>query len=161
MMNRSQTRFFKGGGGLIAGLGILAFVILNFSWAGAERGKPPRRISGQIYDLGKVHPVYMVPGMATLIEIPTTVTGIRLGNPDAVQYFRPDKPENEVTLVLRDSHAKPTNLIIRSNRRKYVFDIIPSRQIHQDMVEVIGSYGGAAFQDSSMELIESSQSKRK
>jgi hypothetical protein len=118
--------------------------------------KAPKRISGQILDLGKVHTIYMVPGMATLIEIPTTVTGIRIGNPDAVTYFRPDKPENEVTLVLKDAGAKPTNLIIRSNSRKYVFDVVPSKEIHQDTIEVIGAYGGASIEDSSAELIESS-----
>jgi hypothetical protein len=101
----------------------------------------------------------MVPGMATLIEIPTAVTGIRLGNPDAVQYFRPDKPENEVTLVLKDSAAKPTNLIIRSNSRKYVFDIVPSKEIHQDTIEVIGSYGGASLEAGNAELLDSSDKR--
>lgn len=126
----------------------------------ASETKLPRRISGQILDLGKVYSIYMVPGMATLIEIPTTVTGIRLGNPDAVQYFRPDKPENEVTLILKDANAKPTNLIIRSNNRKFVFDIVPSKDVHQDTVEVVGSYGGAMIDDGSAELIASSDQKK-
>lgn len=116
----------------------------------------PRRISGQILDLGKVHTIYMVAGMATLVEIPTAVTGIRLGNPDAVQYYRPEKPENEVTLVLKDNLAKPTNLIIRSNKKKYVFDIVPSKEVHQDTIEVLGSYGGASIDTQGVELIESS-----
>jgi hypothetical protein len=116
----------------------------------------PKRISGKIMDLGKVQTIYMVPGMATLIEIPTSVTGIRLGNPDAVDYFRPDKPENEVTLVLKNSFAKPTNLIIRSNKKKYVFDIIPSKTIHQDTIEVLGSYGGPDLMDDGAELIATS-----
>jgi hypothetical protein len=121
----------------------------------------PRRISGQIMDLGKVNTIYMVSGMATLIEIPTAVTGIRIGNPDAVQYFRPDKPENEVTLVLRDSNAKPTNLIIRSNQRKFVFDLVPSKQVHQDMVEVVGAFGGAALDSGSSEIIDSSDNPKR
>ncbi len=126
----------------------------------ASEAKLPRRISGQILDLGKVYSIYMVPGMATLIEIPTTVTGIRLGNPAAVQYFRPDKPENEVTLILKDANAKPTNLIIRSNNRKFVFDIVPSKDVHQDTVEVVGSYGGATIEDGTAELIASSDQKK-
>ena len=103
----------------------ISLVLSLFFVSGLEASERvlPKRISGQIMDLGKVNTIYMVPGMATLIEIPTAVTGIRIGNPDAVQYFRPDKPENEVTLVLKDSLSKPTNLIIRSNQRKFVFDI--------------------------------------
>ena len=134
---------------------IVVIVVLGQP-ASATESKLPRRISGQFLDLGKVHTIYMVPGMATLIEIPTQVTGIRIGNPDAVQYYRPDKPENEVTLVLKDNFSKPTNLIIRSNAKKYVFDIVPSKEVHQDTVEVLGSYGGASIEGQGAELIESS-----
>jgi hypothetical protein len=117
----------------------------------------PRRITSKVIDLGKVTPIYMVAGMATLIEVPGAVTGIRTGNPDSVQYFRPDKPENEVTVVLQNQQAKPTNLIIRVGAKKYVFDIVPSKTVHQDTLEVIGDFGGAELEDSSAELLESSE----
>jgi hypothetical protein len=117
----------------------------------------PERISGKVLDLGKVHKIYMVLGMATLVEIPSKVTGIRIGNPDHFQYFRPETPENEVTLVVKDPEAKPTNLIIRSNEKKYVFDLVPSKFIHQDTIEVMGSYGGASFKDDSIRVLDSSE----
>ncbi len=141
----------------------ISLVLSLFFVSGLEASERvlPKRISGQIMDLGKVNTIYMVPGMATLIEIPTAVTGIRIGNPDAVQYFRPDKPENEVTLVLKDSLSKPTNLIIRSNQRKFVFDIVPSKQIHQDMVEVVGAFGGAQLDSANSEVIDSSDSPKR
>lgn len=100
----------------------------------------------------------MTPGMATLIEFPGAVTGIRLGNPDDVQYFRPESPENEVTLVLKSSAAQPTNLIVRSGKRKYVFDIIPSRTVHQDTIEVVGAFGGPGLEGANAKLIDSSDS---
>lgn len=117
----------------------------------------PRRISSKVVDLGKVQPIHMVAGMATLIEIPGPVTGIRTGNPDAISYFRPDKPENEVTLVLRGGDMTPTNLILRSGKRKYVFDIIPSARVHQDTIEVVGAFGGAEFDSDSIKLLDSSE----
>lgn len=120
----------------------------------------PRRISSQVVNLGKVYPIYMVSGLATLIEIPGVVTGIRTGNPDAIHYFRPDKPENEVTVVLKSAGVKPTNLIIRSGKQKFIFDIVPSKTVHQDSIEVVGSYGGAEFNNSGMTLIDSSQQNR-
>lgn len=128
-------------------------------WARAAEAQPlvaPRRISSKLIDLGKVYPIYLVAGMATLIELPGPVTGIRTGNPDAIQYFRPDKPENEVTVVLQNQDAKPTNLILRSGKKKYVFDLVPSRSIHQDTLEVIGDYGGAELDAAGAELIDSS-----
>jgi hypothetical protein len=74
-----------------------------------------------------------------------------------VQYFRPDKPENEVTVVLQNQQAKPTNLIIRVGAKKYVFDIVPSKSVHQDTLEVLGDFGGAELEDSEAVLIESSE----
>ncbi len=136
----------------------VVFVLFVTSVA-ASAGELPKRISSKVMDLGKVTSIYMVQGMATIVEIPSAVTGIRIGNPDAVQYFKPEKPENEVTLVLKDNLAKPTNLIIRSNKRKFVFDIIPSKQTHQDTLEIVGAYGGAELEDSSAKLIDSSSNK--
>ena len=134
-------------------------VILGWLLAGSFLGATPlpRRISSKIMDLGKVTPIFMVAGMATVIELPGAVTGIRTGNPDSIQYFRPDKPENEVTVVLQNQQAKPTNLIIRVGQKKYVFDIVPSRNVHQDTLEVIGDFGGAELEDPTAELIESSE----
>ena len=119
----------------------------------------PRRVSAQIKDLGKVHPIRMIQGMATLIEIPGPVTGVRCGNPDAVLVTKPERPDNEVTLVLRHKLAQATNLIIRSGRRKFVFDIVPSTDIHQDTVEVVGAYGGPEIEDSEAELVDSSETR--
>ena len=124
------------------------------SWA------KPKRISAQIVDLGKVQSVYMVPGMATMIEIPRKITGIRLGNPDLVKYFRPEQPENEVTLILRTEQKTPTNLIILSNDKKYIFDLIPSKNVHQDSLQILGEFGGAELEDASLSLIDSSEGKK-
>jgi len=125
--------------------------------ASAETPTLPKRISSRNVDLGRVHRVYMVPGMATMIEIPGPVTGIRMGNPEEISYFRPDKPENEVTLVLKTAGARPTNMIIRSGKRKYVFDLIPSNTTHQDTIEIVGAYGGPEIEDSGAVLIDSSE----
>lgn len=119
------------------------------------------RISSKIMDLGSVGRIYMVPGLATLIELPEAVTGVRLGNPDLVQYYKPNSPNNEVTLVLKSELKTPTNLIIRSGRKKYVFDIIPSKNIHQDLIEVISSVGSPSLDDSKLEILYSSSEELK
>lgn len=119
----------------------------------------PRRIGGVFFDLGQVHKVQMSPGMATLIEIPDAITGVRLGNPDFVEYFKPASPDNEITLVLKTSSASPTNLILRSGRKKYVFDLVPSQKVHQDTLEVVGAYGGPVVGQSDLKIIETSRDK--
>lgn len=108
----------------------------------------PRRISSRYIDMGKPQTIYMVPGMATLIELPTPVHKIRVGNSKDVQYTKPKNPENEVTLFLTNPDAKPTNLFLISGKNKYIFDIVPSKTIHQDYIEVVGFFGGPEFEGS-------------
>lgn len=139
-------------------ISFLSAVLFSALLFGAEAPTtPPRRLSSNIVDLGRVSPIHMVPGMATLIELPGPVTGIRTGNPDDLQYFRPEKPENEITLILKNAKAQPTNLIVRSGKRKFVFDIIPSKSVHQDTIEVVGAYGGPQLEDSNAVLLDSSE----
>ena len=139
-------------------LSLFTFLCSSIALA-AQDTQPPKRISAQIVDLGKVQSIYMVPGMATMIEIPGKITGIRMGNPDLVKYFRPDHPENEVTLILRSGQKTPTNLIILAQTKKYIFDIIPSKKLHQDSLQIVGEFGGAELNESQMELIDSSEIK--
>ena len=125
----------------------------------AVAAKAPRRISSKYVDMGRPQTIYMVPGMATLIELPTPINKVRVGNADDVQYTKPDQPENEITLFLKTAQARPTNLFLISGKSKYIFDIIPSKSIHQDYIEVIGSFGGPQFEespDNHSEVIDSS-----
>lgn len=128
---------------------------------GLVHAAPPKRISSKYVDLSKVQTIYMVPGMATLIEIPENVSGIRIGDPDSIVYFKPEHPDNEVTVILKATTAKPTNLIIRGGSKKYVFDIIPSKVIHQDAIQILGAYGSPAVDISNATLLESSEGPSK
>jgi hypothetical protein len=69
--------------------------------------------------------------------------GVRLGNSEKLTAIRPDQPQNEVTLILKEGLKKVTNLIILSGKKRYIFDVIPSEKFHQDALDIIGSYGGA------------------
>lgn len=137
------------------------FFLCNIFWvttAFAGMEPPKSRISVRLLDLGRVHPIYMMPRLATIIEIPGPVTGVRVGSPEDLQFIKPETPDNEVTLFLRSSHSKPTNLIIRSGKRKYVFDIVPSHTKHQDLIEVVGSVGVPTLDGDRPLLIDSSDS---
>ena len=125
----------------------------------AEEYKTPRRISGEIMDLGKVHPIFMVPGMATSIESPSKVTDAIAGDVESIKFLPLGNSQNEVRLSLTTQRARPTNLIIRSGQKKFVFDIVPSRSVHQDTIKVVSSYGGPEVDGSGMTLIASSHSE--
>ena len=137
---------------------ILPIIFNTKSALSATDYKVPRRISGEIMDLGEVKPIYMVPGMATIIEIPSKVTDAIAGDVETIKFLPLGNSQNEVRLALTTGKARPTNLIIRSGAKKFVFDIIPSHSIHQDSIRVVSSYGGPELAQSRMTLIATSKS---
>ncbi|MFV3409661.1 hypothetical protein ACNH6C_13700 [Bdellovibrio bacteriovorus] len=102
----------------------------------------PKRISSIIKDLGKVEKVYLYPGLISVIEFPHPLLEVRIGNPKALKVEISQVSSRELTLHLSGLAAKATNLIVRSNQKLYVFDIVPSRVSHQDFVQVKSFYGG-------------------
>ncbi len=102
----------------------------------------PKRISSIIKDLGKVEKVYLYPGLISVIEFPHPLIEVRLGNPRALKVEISQVSNRELTLHLTGLAAKATNLIVRSNQKLYIFDVIPSRVSHQDYIQVKSFYGG-------------------
>jgi hypothetical protein len=48
-------------------------------------------------------------------------------------------------------------LIVRCGSRSFVFDLIPSKKTHQDLVRISGSYGAPEAEDIGAVLIDSSE----
>jgi hypothetical protein len=120
----------------------------------AGRCEEVKRISSRVIDVGKVHKVHMVYGIATALILPFPVTAIIPGNAKTVKIERKE-PANLVALWLLGKTVPPTNLIIISGQNRVVYDIQPNGEIHQDVLEVVGTYGGAEFEDESVKLISS------
>lgn len=117
---------------------VLLFCVLHSSNVFAT----PKRISSIIKDLGKVEKVYLYPGLISVIEFPHPLLEVRLGNPKALKVEISQVSNRELTLHLTGLTARATNLIVRSNQKLYVFDVIPSRVSHQDYIQVKSFYGG-------------------
>src|SRR4051812_6055617 len=126
-------------------VGVLIFIfipILTYADKSTLAVASPKRISTRLLDEGRVHELYITPGMASVIDVPSPITRIIGGSPDDLQIiFRSSYPR-EVVLTLRSGTSKPTNLFLMLGKRKLIFDIHPSYTTHQDLVEVIGSFGG-------------------
>ena len=137
--------------------GIAALVLLGSPGAYAEH--PPRRLSAPVLDLGKVHPIHMIPGNATLIEIPGPITGVHPGSQQDLKFEKEGLPDNEVLIRLARGNAQTSNLIIRSVKKKYVFDIIPSKTVHRDIIEIPSSFGGPEIDTNTSIAVESSDDR--
>jgi hypothetical protein len=92
-----------------------------------------------------------------VIQLPYPVTEVKVGSPDDVQTQISKTLPSELTLILKRGGAQPTNLIARCGTRTFVFDLIPSRNTHQDLVRISGAYGAPQLDDMGAVLIDSSE----
>lgn len=120
------------------------FAILLFTLHETSYGEI-RRISSIYKDLGKVEKVYLHAGLITLIEFPDPIIEVRLGNNKAIRVEVSQVSPKEITIYLLSQNVSPTNLIVRSNQRVYIFDIVPSSATHQDYVRVLGGFSSPSF----------------
>ncbi len=99
------------------------------------------RLSSTHTDLSKVQKIYLSPGLVSLVEFPSNIVEIRVGNPESVKAIISQASPRELTLLLNHQNSVPSNLIVRAEKRVFVFDLVPSHSIHQDFVKVSGAFG--------------------
>lgn len=126
--------------------------MLFFNLLIAQALANPNRLSSIHKDLGQAEKVYLSQGLATVIEFPKPIIEVRVGNTAVLKPSISQVSPKELTLFLSSENAGPTNLIVRADKRVYVFDIIPSKTTHQDYVKVTGGYGSPGLNTQS-ELI--------
>lgn len=120
----------------------------------------PDRLSTIQKDLSEAEAIYLSEGLASIVEFPKPITEVRMGNPSVLKAEISQVSPKELTLFLKESGLGPTNLIVRADRRVYVFDILPSRSTHQDYVKISGAFGAPSY-SSSKELLQSESIKFK
>ena len=117
------------------------FLLLLASFGSHIVEASPRRLQKLIVNNAKVTRISMVRDLVTSIEFPCAVKGGRVGLPDQYRVVTPSEFSNELVVKITDQHARPTNLIVKCAKQRFVFDLVPTKHIHQDLVEVIASYG--------------------
>ena len=100
-----------------------------------------KRIVSINKDLSQVKKIYLHAGLVSTIEFNGLISGVKIGNTDSIKAeISPSNPK-EVTLRLRYQNAEPTNMIVRVEKKIFIFDLVPSRKSHQDYVKVSSSFG--------------------
>jgi hypothetical protein len=110
--------------------------------------EPRDRISRSIANLSLPQVVYVSPGLVSLIEFPQNIIEVRVGNPKSLKAVISQVSPKELTIYLASSASQPSNLIVRSEKRVFVFDIVPSKSNHQDYVKISGSFSGIVKHES-------------
>jgi hypothetical protein len=110
-------------------------LLLTVAWA------QPHRLESKYVNIAESSQIYIKPGLINVLELPQNIIEVRIGNPNELKAIISQVSPRELTLYFKHSNVSATNLIVRSDRKTYVFDIIPSNSKHQDYVKVSGSFG--------------------
>lgn len=116
------------------------------------------RIESIYKNISESTKIYLKPGLASVLELPQNILEVRVGNPSELKVLISTVSPKEITLYFKNSHSRSTNLIIRADRKMYVFDVIPSELKHQDYVKVSQSIG-IVRNSSALQVLESSAIK--
>lgn len=124
-------------------------ILLNLSFAEVNR------ISSVTKDLGKVEKIYLNEGLISVLDFPEEVSDVKVGNAKDFKIILSEKFPKEITVFLsRGNVGVFTNLIVRTGRGIYVFDLVSSKTNHQDYLKVTGAYGSPVKQTGEKNLIK-------
>lgn len=96
----------------------------------------PPRIQSLAKSQSKVDRVLMNSGMVTVMEFPKDIVEVRVGNPSEFKVQISAVSPKEITISRLGRTQRPSNLIVRTDRQVWVFDLVPSQSSHQDFIRV-------------------------
>lgn len=103
------------------------------------------RVSSINHNLSAVDKIYVTAGLASVVEFPKNIIEVRVGDSQSVKALISQVSPKELTVYLSSTASKASNLIVRADKKVYVFDIVPSTTNHQDYVKIKGSFGSPSF----------------
>lgn len=101
------------------------------------------RIQSLRFDRGNVQTIYLAPGLGSMILFPCALLEAFIGRSEDLKSQISPNDKKVLFLNLKLNSSLPTNVIARCENEKnaFVFDVIPSRAKHQDVVEIRSSFG--------------------
>ncbi|MFP5519662.1 MAG: hypothetical protein ACLGGX_07140 [Bdellovibrionia bacterium] len=101
------------------------------------------RIQSMRFDKSQVQRIYLAPGLGSIVLFPCALQEVFIGRSEDLKAQISPNHKKTMFLNLKLNSSLPTNVIVRCSpeRNIFVFDVIPSRSRHQDLVEIRSSYG--------------------
>jgi hypothetical protein len=122
---------------------------------------PTSRVGSIIFNKGTVEKIYLASGLGSVLIFPCPIDEAFLGRSSEVTVLTSPKTKKNLLLSVKSSFSEATNLIVRCEEQlaPFVFDLIPSRAKHQDVILIRSSIGSPTLAQENLELIESSDQK--
>ncbi len=101
------------------------------------------RIQSMRFDKSQVQRIYLAPGLGSVVLFPCGLQEVFIGRGEDLKAQISPNDKKTLFLNLKLNSSLPTNVIVKCSPEKsiFVFDVIPSRTRHQDLVEIRSSYG--------------------
>ena len=103
----------------------------------------PDRIQSMRFDKSQVQRIYLAPGLGSILLFPCGLQEVFIGRSEDLKAQISPNDKKALFLNLKLNSSLPTNVIVKCSpeRSIFVFDIIPSKTRHQDLVEIRSSFG--------------------
>ncbi|MBK7892168.1 MAG: hypothetical protein IPJ84_15395 [Bdellovibrionales bacterium] len=98
-------------------------------------------ISRAVVDLSKSTEIHIAPGRVSVLAMPESIAEAKVGAPGKLKVVPSASDSTELTLFWVEGGAFRTNLIVRTTKRIFVFDVVPVTSGHQDVIQVRGAFG--------------------
>ena len=101
------------------------------------------RIQSMRFDKSKVERIYLAPGLGSIVLFPCGIQEVFVGRSDDLKVQISPNDKRTLFLNLKLNSSLPTNVIAKCELEKsiFIFDVIPSKVRHQDLVEIRSSFG--------------------
>lgn len=101
------------------------------------------RIQSMRIDRSMVHRIYLAPGLGSVVLFPCQLQEVFVGRSEDLKAQISPNDKHTMFLNLKLNSSLPTNVIVKCTPEKsiFVFDVIPSKSRHQDLVEIRSSFG--------------------
>jgi hypothetical protein len=122
-----------------------------------------KRIQATRFDRSQVKRVYLAPGLGSMVLFPCALVEVFVGRSEDLRVQVSPNDKKTLFLNLKLNSSLPTNLIAKCDGEKsvYVFDVIPSKSKHQDVVEIRSSFGGPSYEGLKPYEVSTSKSKKR
>lgn len=100
-------------------------------------------------DLSLAQRVSISPGRVSVLRLPEPIAEAKVGSPSHLKAVLSASDQSELTLFWVAPKPPTTNLIVRTTKRIFVFEILPTLSRHQDYLKVRGAFGGPSTASSS------------
>lgn len=107
------------------------------------------RIQSTRFDRSRVMRIYLAPGLGSLVLFPCALVEVFVGRGEDLKAQISPSDKKTLFLNLKLNSSLPTNMIAKCEpeRNIFVFDVIPSKSQHQDLVDIRNVFGRPSMMD--------------